>query len=1471
MKKSSILKRISAFIFAMLFLFTSLPIGPINVNADELKVKLVVDGIEKADIKVFDKSGVEMTADSNTNGEIVYSYSEGMKISIVPKDDNKVFFDDDYGFEETTIDGRLTYTKNLDSVNDIAEFKMTVKKEVLYNVSFDTVEGGTVKAFKDNTVVYDSTSDSSISVVEGTTLKLEMTPDSGKAVDSLAINDQNIDFSKVKVDEDNGVCSYTLSNITSNTNVKVGFATLETVKVNEAELTSNNISMKLPVDHVRTESSSEIKYILPKNGEVELQSTNGKKIALSKKVFFPDLKEKEVLSKSGLISMIYLEKGWSYKTVELKKGLRIVIDDEKPKVSVKGGKDYLNGTESKVTVEGTVSDNETVKKVLVYSVKPVATDLENDAKNDSEHDIEVHNGKFIYTNDTVPNSDTTYYVYAVDQSNNISDVEEKEYVFDNQKPEIVSIESNDTDISIGNGKLYAGNKTEEFTVKASDDKSGVKDISVYLNGELVDTKKADEEGKASFKITLDVHSANKVTAKCTDNAKNEMNEPFTYSQVEDGVTYSEIFYDANLPKVEVKNINNTFSAKTNDELTYYYKDKEPEFSVSVSNNTSRLKEVKLTLNGREVDKEFSTSKHKNSFGFTIDAKDIKEFSEVEVEVYARTKTGKERSVKFKVIKDTEAANISSVSSEDSVESISLLNEKTKSDRYSVFGKKVKLNYSVCDAKSGIKSVEVYTYDKDGNESNLETINVDSNPGEERVVPITLTKNVKNDVFVKVIDNVGNVTTDRVYKTSVGVINETEAKHKETCSIGFNEEKANGKDALGHKLYNHDTTVGIDVSDLYSGIKSIEYSVNAPYDQDRNYTGTVVSDTEGNITGSYGSVVSRDKNLVTKIRINLPVSNNSNDIVVTAKLTDNAGNVSIKKTVISIDKVAPAMSISFDETAGEGNYFKSNRVAHITVKERNLNPNDVGVNISNSFGRIPSLASWSVSRNEYNPDETVYSTSIVFVEDGDYTVSGSVSDSAGNSGNVFDIQKFTVDKTLPSMNISLDGNAANDNYFATRRTATITVNERNFDPNKVVVEGKASDNGSVKAFPTLSGWSNDGDKHTATISFEQDGMYSFKARCTDNAGNVCEAEQGEFYIDMTTPEITFGGVEKNSANSGTVTPTVTFKDTNYDSKNVSIKLTGAKQGEVKAEGGYSDSANGQTFTFSDFAHKKEVDDIYTLKATISDKAGNQFEDSMTFSVNRFGSVYSLDKGLKKIDGKYIKKPISLKFTETNVDELTPSSMKVTVSENGTLKDLKLGTDYSVEKSGGNGSWNQYLYTVKKHVFKNDAKYNVVVSSIDQAGNNNQNTKDGKDAVISFGIDRTAPIIEPLNVSNGKSINKTELNANIEVKDNLVLDDVAIKVDGKDTKVKNDGEIYTVNIKESAAKQNLVITAIDKAGNKTSYKVDDLIVSTNVFVRLFNNTILFAAAVFGLLVVLSVTVGLVLKSKSGVVNVKTSSKK
>lgn len=80
---------------------------------------------------------------------------------------------------------------------------------------------------------------------------------------------------------------------------------------------------------------------------------------------------------------------------------------------------------------------------------------------------------------------------------------------------------------------------------------------------------------------------------------------------------------------------------------------------------------------------------------------------------------------------------------------------------------------------------------------------------------------------------------------------------------------------------------------------------------------------------------------------------------------------------------------------------------------------------------------------------------------------------------------------------------------------------------------------------VSGWSNNGDTHTATIRFANDGDYSFILDFVDLAGNKAETyTQGEFTIDLTKPKITFGGVGDKSANRGDVAPTVTFSDVNF---------------------------------------------------------------------------------------------------------------------------------------------------------------------------------------------------------------------------------------------------------------------------------------------------------------------------------------
>ena len=74
--------------------------------------------------------------------------------------------------------------------------------------------------------------------------------------------------------------------------------------------------------------------------------------------------------------------------------------------------------------------------------------------------------------------------------------------------------------------------------------------------------------------------------------------------------------------------------------------------------------------------------------------------------------------------------------------------------------------------------------------------------------------------------------------------------------------------------------------------------------------------------------------------------------------------------------------------------------------------------------------------------------------------------------------------------------------------------------------------------------------------------------------------------------------------------------------------------------------------------------------------------------------------------------------------------------------------SVNESGGGGSWSQYTYTVKKELFAGDGKYTVALYSEDRAGNVNENIDEAKKAEISFGIDKTAPVIVPIDLENGE---------------------------------------------------------------------------------------------------------------------------
>lgn len=110
------------------------------------------------------------------------------------------------------------------------------------------------------------------------------------------------------------------------------------------------------------------------------------------------------------------------------------------------------------------------------------------------------------------------------------------------------------------------------------------------------------------------------------------------------------------------------------------------------------------------------------------------------------------------------------------------------------------------------------------------------------------------------------------------------------------------------------------------------------------------------------------------------------------------------------------------------------------------------------------------------------------------------------------------------------------------------------------------------------------------------------------------------MDKTAPTLEITDVADRSANNGTVAPIINFMDTNFDADAVTYTLAGVNNGTVTYPASKADVANGQTVTFADFERVQNVDDIYTLTATITDKAGNETTKTITFSANRFGSVY-----------------------------------------------------------------------------------------------------------------------------------------------------------------------------------------------------------------------------------------------------------
>ncbi|WP_462410830.1 InlB B-repeat-containing protein [Neobacillus sp. Marseille-QA0830] len=1052
------------------------------------------------------------------------------------------------------------------------------------------------------------------------------------------------------------------------------------------------------------------------------------------------------------------------------------------------------------------------------------------------------------------------------------------------------------------------NKQIAIKVNASDNEygSGIKDIYVKATDDKQEVQKLKNESDSSNLATFtldDVHFKGTLDVVVTDNVNNQAT--YEVSGANSNILSEknrEIMIEQNAPSagITVKH-DADVSSVTKDGKEFYSND--VTFGIHVGDPDSGVNAVKLHVNGKEIEQDQyyfqnGTEKQTNpaihdvptaSFGskdVTINDDGSYKLSVEAIDNAGNIIDNRENSedpakVEKTIYIDKLAPILSDFifTNEDNDQNANKITDNVSLTEYGFYFKKnTRVTVKAMDlaqledpatgvktpvsAVSGVQSMVIYLkdyengkyYAVDGNgslkevaESEKETFQIPT----ESDVTFEVPASFKGQIFAKAIDAVNNTSA---FNTPDGTVIEDAAKHADKSSINIDPAyKTNYKDNNGLDLYRENMKVNVTVADSYSGLSEIEWSVTAPYDTANNQAGKVKVDDGGNLdptTDTTGwSSTKMDQNLVTEMTKTLMVSNNSNDIVVKVKITDRAGNVSEKELKFSIDKTAPSINVTYDNNTPDRDntdYYKENRTATIVITERNFRPEDVVATITNTDGVIPKVTGWSTAANAADPDKTTHTATVTYSADGDYTFDISYKDNADNAAPAVAQQKFTIDKTIPEIKVSYDNNSvSNGNYYKAGRTATISVHEHNFDPSRIKVTGTATDGGKSIAFPTLSGWSASGDTHTATIRYNADGNYSFDIDFTDMAGNVAaDYKTDAFLVDQTAPALTITGVEDQSANKGDVAPVIAYSDTNFNKNGVSISLTGANRGKVKPDGSYSDAPNGQVFAFKNFEKAKENDDLYTLTATLTDFAGNQTTQTILFSVNRFGSVYVFDDSLKKIAGKFVKDERDVIVTETNVDNLKPETIKVKMTKNGTPTDLVKGKDYTVSETGGKGKWSQYRYEVKKDLFSGDGKYSVALYSEDKAGNVNENINEAKKAEISFGIDKTAPVIVPIDIESGKQYPVENKTATVSIKDNLVLDGAAIYLNGKKVDQKVDGENFNFEIPSSNSKQDVKITAVDAAGNELQTNVNDFLVSTNLLVRWYNNTGLFAGSIAGI---------------------------
>ena len=411
--------------------------------------------------------------------------------------------------------------------------------------------------------------------------------------------------------------------------------------------------------------------------------------------------------------------------------------------------------------------------------------------------------------------------------------------------------------------------------------------------------------------------------------------------------------------------------------------------------------------------------------------------------------------------------------------------------------------------------------------------------------------------------------------------------------------------------NHNETAVSSGSDEGSGIKSIQYVVMR---ESLTETELRNMDADGKIdwtTENYGEGVAAEA-------LEETLSPNR-QCVVYAKITNYAERVSyLSSDGFILDNIAPEVTVTvLNPGDAENGIFNEDVRLRIDVTDPKAGETCAG--LREVWYEITAAGNVNESGQGnwlLNGEET-FSQEIIVDADtynsNDVRVTACAADRADNEGTAQAIP-LQIDVTAPSISVSWDLNdPANGRYYNATRTATVTITDRNFDPNRTKLSITNTDGASA----SIGGWTvsqdmgvSDSASAVCQVSFPEDGDYTFTLNAVDLAGNsTAYGQTDEFTIDKTAPVITVA-YDNNDARHGNYykesrTAAVTINEHNFDAASVQTAITASLEGQGIAApslGGFSGSGDVHTATVV-----YDADGEYTFDIQYTDLAGNPAQE------------------------------------------------------------------------------------------------------------------------------------------------------------------------------------------------------------------------------------------------------------------------